>query len=372
MGPTVIVSGDSWPTSLNCAKVTPVPINNLYRPGGDPALGFERSPLVLGDLESVPSRFRALAIQEWWNLVVPSGFLMLRLVASSRLLRSLSPPVERVAQLCRNGVLRFRKELYYGLGELVLLEKREKTELGASSQWTFGIVSNGKRREWLRDTITSIRRQGVPEYEILLIGPPNSLPAEEHDLRIIGFTEKDEKGWISRKKNLIAEAARYENLAIMHDRIVLDDLWYQGMQAYGNHFWLLGVPVESLTGQGRMADWLRYEGQRGMQRLAEIELLDYEDWDPAAFVGGGLLVVKRSCWRRVPLDEHLFWQQGEDIWLARGFVAEGWLPRVNGLAKAWSKTFYPTRVSLHLMSDGRRRRVAIPWREFSFTVGEVR
>lgn len=365
--PKVIASGNWWPRHSALASLT-IPassIDNLYRPERNPALGYERSRLVLADVEGVIPRFRELAVQEWWNLVAPSGFLMIRLTSPRFPFCTVVPSVERVIQLCRNGVLRFRKLLYYGQGELVLLEKVSTVELGRIDQWTFGIVTNGKRPDWLQEAIASIRSQGVPDYEILVVGPRQHLLIDGEDLRVIDFTEKDELGWISRKKNLIAESARYENLAIMHDRIVLGRDWYEGMRAYGNYFWLLGVPVESSNGKGRNVDWVRYKGQRGARRLAEIELLDYEDWDPFVFVNGGILIAKRSCWIQIRLDERLFWQQNEDVWFSRAFIAEGWLPRMNPYARAWSKTFYPTRIALRLRPDGRRQRVATAWSQFS-------
>ena len=46
-------------------------------------------------------------------------------------------------------------------------------------------------------------------------------------LYIISFTEKDDLGWITRKKNLIAETAKFENLAIVHDRIFFETDWYE-------------------------------------------------------------------------------------------------------------------------------------------------
>lgn len=340
-------------------------INNLYRPAEANEVKEESCSLVLGDLATIVPRFREIAVQEWWNLVAPKGHLLLWLVHPATRFADGALTAERALQLCSEGVLRFRKRLYFRMGEIALIEKRRSIQLGDMDQWTFGIVTNGKRPEWLQESIESIRRQGVPDYEILVVGPRQHLMTGGGDLRVIDFTEKDELGWISRKKNLIAGSAQHENLAIMHDRIVLDQNWYEGMRAYGNYFWLLGVPVESSEGHGRNVDWVRYDGHRGVRQLTEIELLDYEDWDPFVFVNGGFLVTKRSCWTQIALDERLFWQQNEDVWFSRAFIAQGWLPRMNPFAKAWSKTFYPTRIALHLRPRGRRRRVATPWSRFS-------
>ena len=360
----VVAGGRCWPSGTN-GPLAPVMdgtvIDNLYRPANEPRFGFEQQQFVLGDVHGVRPQFREVAIQEWWHLVAPSGYLLLRV--SGR--RGAVPSVERSAQLCPYSAVRFRKPLYYGRGELVLLQKQASVALGRMDQWTFGLISNGKRLDWLREAIASIHAQGIPDYEILVIGPRQQLPVEEARVRVIDFSEQDELGWISRKKNLLVREARHENLAILHDRIALDAGWHAGMQRYGNAFWLLGVPTRSVTNQQRNVDWVRYPGRRRVhERLTEIEFLDYEDWDPDAFLNGALLISKRTCWTSLGMDERLFWQQNEDLWFARAFVARGWLPRLNPFSLAWSKTFYRTRIALKLRPGGSRRRVVTPWKQF--------
>ncbi|MBI4342995.1 MAG: hypothetical protein HY599_06480 [Candidatus Omnitrophica bacterium] len=365
-GAPLMVSGRHWP-SPSVPLTDSRAIDNGYRPANAPGAGFERQPLVVGDVEAVREQFRDIAVQEWWHLVAPGGYVLLRLAGRSGFGGRAVPSAERALQLCAHGVVRFWKRLYLGRGELLLIQKQASVELGRAEEWSFGIISNGQRAGWLQEAIAAIREQGIPRYEIILVGPRDRLPAEGKDLRVIDFTQHDDRGWISRKKNLVAEHARYENLAILHDRIRLDPDWYTGMLAYGNAFWLLGVPIRSQAPQARTVDWVRFDGRRGLRRLAEIELLDYADWDPCVFINGALLMAKRSCWLQIGLDERLFWQEDEDVWFSRAFIARGWLPRLNVLAAAWSKTFYPTRVSLQLLPDGGRRRVVIPWSRFSRT-----
>ena len=51
-------------------------------------------------------------------------------------------------------------------------KKVESTKINGDSidKWTFGIVSNGERRDWVDSCIESIRKQHIPECEIIICG----------------------------------------------------------------------------------------------------------------------------------------------------------------------------------------------------------
>ena len=82
----------------------------------------------------------------------------------------------------------------------IICKKIESTKINGDSinKWTFGIVSNGLRKDWINLTIQSIRNQKIPQYEIIICG--NYTGKKETDIKYIPFKERDDKGWITKKK----------------------------------------------------------------------------------------------------------------------------------------------------------------------------
>lgn len=53
---------------------------------------------------------------------------------------------------------------------IVRKKKPSKIEGDEMAKWSFGIVTNGKRNEWLSALIESIRQLEIPKCEILVCG----------------------------------------------------------------------------------------------------------------------------------------------------------------------------------------------------------
>ena len=102
----------------------------------------------------------------------------------------------------------------------IICKKIESTKINGDSinKWTFGIVSNGLRKDWINLTIQSIRNQKIPQYEIIICG--NYTGKKETDIKYIPFKERDDKGWITKKKNIINKLASFQNICLMHDRYI--------------------------------------------------------------------------------------------------------------------------------------------------------
>ena len=92
--------------------------------------------------------------------------------------------------------------------------------------WTFGIITAGNNFDNLSKICDSIYNQQIPEeqYEIIIVGGNN---IELPNVRHIPFDESKKSKWITKKKNIIAENAKFDNLCIMHDYIILDNQWYK-------------------------------------------------------------------------------------------------------------------------------------------------
>ena len=94
-------------------------------------------------------------------------------------------------------------------------------------RYTFGITTDYKDKDQLIEVFKSIEALNIPEYEILVVG--GEKPQDTDICKFIQFDESQKPGWTTRKKNIIAETAQYENVVLMHDYYVFDKDWYKNM-----------------------------------------------------------------------------------------------------------------------------------------------
>lgn len=226
---------------------------------------------------------------------------------------------------------------------LVIQKKKRLFALGDSiDKWSFGIVTNGDRDKWIELMISSIKKQNIPQYEIIVCGKYKKRP--EKNFVYINFNERSDKGWVNKKKNLIAEIAKYENLCIMHDRLVLKDNWFEGMKKYGNAFEVLGCIQKKKNGV-RTGDWLTWGGPP--DRYYSIAGLDYRDWEEWVYLSLSVIIMKKSMYQKVLLDETGYWWDYYDSEFASRLKNAGYIIRFNSFSKclalAWNHGNIPVK-----------------------------
>lgn len=199
------------------------------------------------------------------------------------------------------------------------------------SKWTFGMITKGERNDWIEEIIQAIHKQKIPNYEIIVCG--TYFDRKEKNFTYIPFKERDDRGWITKKKNLIVNVAKYENLCIFHDRIVLSNDWFSGVKKYGNCFELL-CNKQTLRGTPslRTGDWITY-GRSTLNMPFAIAKLDYTDWDEYIYVGGMLTILKKHIALECPWNETLYWGE-EDVELTFRQRDHGYLARFNPYSSA--------------------------------------
>jgi hypothetical protein len=191
-------------------------------------------------------------------------------------------------------------------------------------KWSFGIITNGKNNEAVDKEIESIIALKIPKFEVIVCGEYKS-KNKFKNLSIIPFDSTI--SWITKKKNLICENAKYENLVITHDRFTFDDDWSEGMKKYGNYFEVMSCKIHDNLGR-RADDWMTagvgpFEGYRNRG------LIEYRDWDINLFICGGFYIMKKSVWEECKWDNSLVWGQGEDILLSHDHLNKGFVARFN-------------------------------------------
>lgn len=204
---------------------------------------------------------------------------------------------------------------------------------------SYGVcVSPNYNEEWLHNLVTSIETQNhVDEWEIILIGEIDKL--RDHDLTYVEFDDSERPGHITKKKNILARVARYENLCLMHDYMKLDSSWFEGVVKTDiNHpNWKVMLnPVITKEGDPS-ASWivdpdimqsvinmnseyytsLLMKNAQGENAAKYVAGLPYnvDDLSHIQYVPGGFFLVKTQVLLDHPFDETLVWGMslGEDV-----------------------------------------------------------
>lgn len=289
------------------------------------------------------TKYFRILLYEWFLVVKEGGYIIIEfedneIMDYSRLKSEITTLVlykdkYKIVEECSEGN---RKKIILQKTASI---KRPDNEI---NQWTFGMVTNGKRKDFIEKAIKSIRGLNVPQYEIILCG--TYYGEIKNDINYIHFTEHDDKGWITKKKNLICENASYENIVVIHDRIYFDREWFIGMKNYENYFDVLSCPVILFLKNGKTitSNWETLK--EGFKLEDDKKLfhtngaLDFSDWDKNAIIPGPLIILKKHIWSLEKWNENLFWGEAEDIEYSHRQHRSGIMIRLNSYSKVYASS----------------------------------
>lgn len=181
--------------------------------------------------------------------------------------------------------------------------------------WTFGLLTTGARLANVERFIESITAFCHEPHEILIVSPVDLGALEQRpNVRVLHFSEHDDLGWITRKKNLVCAEARYSDILVCHDRFSLTPDFCDAMAAWGYSYGLAAMRVRLPDGR-RGLDWAVVSSQNRV--WSSGGLLDYRAYSQYAYNPGGATLIRRAYWRDVPWNENLFWNEHEDVELCR-------------------------------------------------------
>lgn len=175
------------------------------------------------------------------------------------------------------------------------------------SSLSFCIMAVRRRDEAVNRLIASIRKQGVPEFEIFVAGR-NQAPAD-------GTTYFYRSEWPqgpsipwSEIQNEFCKRATKDYIVLLDADIELTPDWYSSVRTC-NAYDIFGSQLTNRKGK-RAMDWAH--PQQGNEKAATC-LLDYDEWAPKAFVSGALMLIRRGVWQHVEFDEEVGACGGEDM-----------------------------------------------------------
>lgn len=190
---------------------------------------------------------------------------------------------------------------------------------------TIGIVTTGiENNHLLNEMVKSLFV--TDDIEVIMIGGPTVSFINTPMLRHIPFDETiGTKGWITRKKNMLTQEARYDTILYTHDYFTFASNWVTSWKQFiaTTEF---DVAVNCIyTAEGsRHSDWvidpfLLWETHPELHGHYWDVLLPYEEnYTPLQYISGNFWVAKKSFMEKYPLNESLYWGDAEDIeWSAR-------------------------------------------------------
>lgn len=181
---------------------------------------------------------------------------------------------------------------------------------------TFGIVTDGSSPENMEKVVSSINKLNITNYEILIVG--DSEIFETNNTKKIYFDETIKVGWITKKKNLISQNAKYEIIVFLHDYYLFDLDWYKEMLNFGDNFDVCMNQITNIDGS-RYHDWVLWvENNSFLDKYVEksrVTLIPYKykKFLKYMYVPGGYWIAKREFMIKNPLNEELVWGQAEDV-----------------------------------------------------------
>jgi hypothetical protein len=343
-------------------------VDNVFRLG--PTLGFETSPIIVTTgLRS--SRFASILFWEVLHALAVDG-LWIDIDAAARLGARANGfedyPARQYFRECLTLASAEERE-----GAIVqTFRKTRETALAPHIDdcgWTFGILTSGPSGQ-AAEMATAILNLDLPNLELIFCGPrPAGVPNDPR-IRAIDLDQPEPRGWITRKKNLIADLARFDNLCLLHDRYVITPDWADAIDAYGPCYSFLTFPQVYYAGLDkrfpqRYPDYQLLAQERGIlgalaSRVYDADRVfhpDYDDFAETAFCCGGLYLARRSLWNLVRQDEALFHCEWEDITFGLECQRRGLPHRVNPLVVAESTMAHPLLLTrLHTMAASQAER----------------
>lgn len=210
---------------------------------------------------------------------------------------------------------------------------RKNIEFYKNKEWTFAILTSGKKVDNVIEFLKSIRTFDKNcVHEIIIAGPQN-VEYDKFKVSYLDMSEfRDEQyAEISKKKNVIANKATKANIMVIHDRFRLDENFFLGFEKYGYDFDFLTVKQYYESG----SEFPSYCATRNVLHWgAPIKVDNYNQLYDGQYLNGGLLIFKTHILKRLKFNSLLMWNQMEDAEIAKCAVDNSIIPRINFLSSA--------------------------------------
>ncbi|CNH70086.1 Uncharacterised protein [Yersinia frederiksenii] len=214
---------------------------------------------------------------------------------------------------------------------------KENNHIYSEKSWSIGILSNGKKNDIVINLIRSICEANSNKLAIeFIIAGPEIISDEISSLDIYYVTTdiNDDLPRISEKKNKIISTAKYANIAIFHDRYIVNKDYFEGFEKFGYDFDFLTIRQYYHDGSEFPA-YLAFP-TREKRWQTPIHIDTYDQILSGSFINGGLIVIKKYIAVQPIFNDLLLHNEAEDVELAFYLSDNGIIARFNGFSSAIS------------------------------------
>lgn len=222
---------------------------------------------------------------------------------------------------------------------IFVLKKNKPLMLDNDSidKWSFWIVSNWDRDDRIIDLIKSIDFQKIPNYEINICWKIwSKLSKSNLNFKYIKFNKRSSLWWLDKKKNILIENSKYENIIIIHDRYYFYDGWYEWMKKWWNNFEHITcrqLHENNMVKSVEILDVLNpciIDGKfLRSRKLFFYSKFKDEDFSVNHYIWWWVQIFKKSIVSKVLYNETLFWQDWEDVWISNELNKKWHYARLN-------------------------------------------
>jgi hypothetical protein len=181
-------------------------------------------------------------------------------------------------------------------------------------KFTFGIVTAGTNDILLENLINSIYLQQIPEFEIIIVGSTSI--KQTANIILIPFDESIRSGWITKKKNIIYNRAKYDNLIMVHDYYLFSKGWYNGFLTFGDDYDVCVNKILTINGE-RYIDYLispfGLNGVTNRRHFLPYDLKLTPQLSRLCYISGGYYCIKKDIALKYLYDERLSYNLAEDM-----------------------------------------------------------
>lgn len=217
-----------------------------------------------------------------------------------------------------------------------LLAERDK----GLDEWSFCIPTGPGDATLLNNLVKQILEYSIPKKEIILCGRPGNNFLYWDQVCIVGEDIPAPPVHITKKKNVLAQAAQYNNLCILHDRVLLPSNFYEAVKQHGDLY-----PVTTFQSVYTVDKYnvlpMRYSdtgyivnSSNYLNKCDKLKLLNNKKFfleymrkghfacssanehPECNYITGSLYICKKNIWNVFPQNEELFWAEYEDIHFA--------------------------------------------------------
>jgi hypothetical protein len=165
---------------------------------------------------------------------------------------------------------------------------------------SFCIATARNHTQRIQRCIDNISSLNIPKYEIIFCGGETTEITQSDHIKHIPFDETIRPRWITRKKNLAVNLAKYEVCIVIHDYILFDQNWYNAFEEFGTD-WDICHP-QSLAMSGERLDGWRIHQYPGLPLNCMVPY-DVEGLGHFMAVQGNYHCIKRARYLKNPYDE---------------------------------------------------------------------